>query len=130
MPSRFDTRRTATYQVLELRRAVDQRVVARRALRPRGALRRWMGLLMAPPLAPGEALWLDPCGGVHTWGLRMRIDVVFLDSSLRVLKVVRNVPPWRLVFAPRGTRSVLEFARGHASPLQPGDAIVSREPGR
>jgi uncharacterized membrane protein (UPF0127 family) len=68
-------------------------------------------------------LWLDPCGGIHTWGMQYPIDVVFLDRSLRVLAVRRAVPPWRMVFAPRGTRSVVELPAGGAAALSVGDAL-------
>lgn len=98
-------------------------LVAREVLQPRGA-REWaLGLLVRPPLQPGQALWLNPCGGVHTWGMRYAIDVLFLDPELTVLRVVRDVRPWRLVFAPRRTRSVLELPAGGAASVQAGDRL-------
>lgn len=100
------------------------RTLARVLLRPRG-FRQWaFGLLARPPLAEGEALWLDPCGGVHTWGMRYSIDVLFLDRAHRVLRAARHVPPWRVVPAPRGTRSVLELRSGGAAAVAAGDLLV------
>jgi uncharacterized protein len=88
------------------------KVLAERLERPRGALPRLLGLLVRTPLAADEALWLDPCGGIHTWGLRQAIDVLFLDREQRVLRAGRDIRPWRLVFAPRGTSSVIELPAG------------------
>lgn len=97
--------------------------MAERLERPGSAWARWLGLLFRPPLAPGEALWLDPCGGIHTWSLRQSIDVLFLDGNLRVLKVVRRLRPWRAAWAPRGTRSVVELPAGAADAVQAGDSL-------
>lgn len=75
-------------------------------------LRRGIGLLGKRGLSPGEALWLEPCGSVHTFGMRFDLDVAFMDASGRVLAVVEAAPPWRVIAAPRGTRAVLEAAAG------------------
>jgi uncharacterized protein len=75
-------------------------------------------------LRDDEGLWLDPCGGIHTWGMRYAIDVLFLDREMRVLRVARNVRPWRMVFAPRGTRSVVELPASTAANVEQGDRLV------
>jgi len=91
--------------------------------RPTAVRQRLLGLLVRPPLAPGEALWLDPCGGVHTWALRQAIDVLFLNARQEVLAVARNLRPWRLAWAPPGTASVLELRAGEAAAICPGDRL-------
>jgi len=81
-----------------------------------------VGLMTLRSLPPGEGLWIDPCAGVHTLGMRFPIDVVFLDPDLSILRVAEAVPPGRVRLAPRGTRSVLELpARAAAEAgLRPG----------
>ena len=110
-------------------RAATGEVLAERVERPDRLLPRLLGLLVRPPLAPGEALWLDPCGGIHTWALRQPIDVLFLDRDLRVLRVAGAVRPWRMVFAPRGTRSVVELPAGVGSGIREGDQVSFDAPG-
>ena len=107
---------------LELWRAASP-VPLPRIYRPRGVWARNLGLLVRPPLAAGEALWLDPCGSIHTWGLDRALDAVFLDVQHRVLAVRRDVRPWRIALAPRGTRSVLELPAGAAAGFQPGATV-------
>ena len=43
------------------------------------------GLLGKDSLGRGEALWIAPCRGVHTCGMRFAIDVVALDGDGRVI---------------------------------------------
>lgn len=84
---------------------------------------RGAGLLALPPLQPGEALWLEPCGSIHTWGMRYAIDVVFLNKDLRVLAVWRNVRPWKIAWAPRGTHVAVELLGGEAEDVSRGDTL-------
>ena len=74
----------------------------------RSFLSRTLGLLFARPLQTGEALWLEPCGSVHTLGMNYAIDVVFLDRERRIVDQVESLPPSRLA-GRRLARSVLEL---------------------
>jgi uncharacterized membrane protein (UPF0127 family) len=57
----------------------------------------------------GSGLWIVPCHGVHTLGMGFPIDVVYLDRSMTVIHIQRDLQPWR--FAPIRTQatSVLEL---------------------
>ena len=57
---------------------------------------------------------LQPCGSVHSMGMRFAIDVIFLDKDGKVLKIKENMRPLRFCFAPKNTFSVLELASGNA----------------
>lgn len=57
---------------------------------------RLRGLLGRKGLPAGEALIIKPCCQIHTFFMRFAIDVIFLDRQRRVLKVVENMPPWRI----------------------------------
>ena len=86
------------------------------------------GLLDAETLEPGAGLWIVPCEAIHTFGMKVRLDVVFLDKNLKILKISPDVGPWRLSICLRA-HSVLELAAGAAarSGTQPGDQL-RREP--
>jgi uncharacterized membrane protein (UPF0127 family) len=83
---------------------------------------RLRGLIARPP-SP-RPLLLVPARSVHTFGLRRPIDVVFLDADLRVVKVVRRLPPRRVAGA-RGAVCALELVAGAAT-VRPGDRFVLR----
>jgi hypothetical protein len=73
---------------------------------------RAIGLLSRSGLEPGEALWIVPSRGVHTWGMRFAIDVLALDESGNVVDCVSNLRPWRVRLPRRGTAGVLELPAG------------------
>ena len=75
-------------------------------------LRRMRGLLGRKALVRGEGLWIKPCNGVHTFGMRFPIDVVFLDRQLRVIAVTQSLPPNRLTRMYINAASVLELPSG------------------
>jgi uncharacterized membrane protein (UPF0127 family) len=76
----------------------------------RAAARR-KGLLGRSKLDPGEGLWIVPCQGIHTWGMKFPIDVLYLDRKKRVRKLRRAVRPWRLSVC-FWAHSVLELPAG------------------
>lgn len=109
--------------------AASGRVIAAGLVRAEGALAMTFGLLRCR-LGPGEALWLEPCNGVHTWGLRAAIDVIALDRDLTVLRVRAAMRPWRVMWPVRGVRVTVEAPAGAAAGLRPGDRLAAVEAAR
>lgn len=102
------------------------RVLASRVRRADGWVSRLVGFLPRSSIAPEEGLWFQGCAAVHTLGMRTALDVVFLDRSLRVVRVDANVRPQRLYVGARGAHVVVEFGPGfaQANRLQPGDQLA------
>jgi uncharacterized protein len=80
----------------------------------------------ARPLGPGEGLWIVPCNGIHTFGMRFALDVVFLDREGSVVALEETMPPWRVGRIYRRAHSVLELPTGTiaSSGTQIGDRIA------
>jgi uncharacterized membrane protein (UPF0127 family) len=92
---------------------VHERVVCERCVVADKLHTRMRGLLGRDELPAGEGLLLRPAPSVHTCFMRFPIDVVFLDSGLRVLAVTPDMAPWSFA-GKRCTRAVLELAAGEA----------------
>src|ERR1700730_3038562 len=75
------------------------------------------GLLKHDRLERGEGLWITPCEGVHTMGMKFPIDVLFLDKKRRVVKIRAAMPRWRMA-ASLFAHSVLELPSGTAQATQ------------
>ncbi len=63
-------------------------------------------------MLPDEGIYLVPCEGVHTFGMKFPIDVAFLDSKGTVLAVHHGLKPWRISKLLFRARGVLELAAG------------------
>jgi uncharacterized protein len=89
------------------------------------ALTRMRGLLGRRGLPRGHGLFIEPTWSVHTWFMRFPIDVVFLDRDLTVLKIRKQMGPWRTAARFRA-RSVLELASGECDRLrlEAGDRLA------
>jgi uncharacterized protein len=89
---------------------------------------RLVGLLGTGSLADGHGLWLQPCGSIHTIGMRYKIDVVFLDKKNVIRKLAKRVSPFRFCLAPKATFSVVEFSAGAIERLglQIDDQLILR----
>ena len=70
------------------------------------------GLLKHASLPEGEALWIVPSRGVHTFGMKFAIDVIALDERGVVVDRVVHMKPWRMRLPRRGTAGVLELPAG------------------
>jgi len=72
---------------------------------------RTKGLLGRDGLTPGTGLLIRKCNCIHTFFMRFAIDATFLDRDGKVVKVVRNIPPWRpWIWGGRKAVAVLETA--------------------
>jgi uncharacterized membrane protein (UPF0127 family) len=80
------------------------------------------GLLGRDRLDASAALILRPCFSVHTVGMRFPIDVLFVDRDGVIVRVVRNLVPWRIAAA-WGAHAVVEVAAGTAADVQRGDRL-------
>ncbi|HUB30967.1 MAG TPA: DUF192 domain-containing protein [Terracidiphilus sp.] len=101
-----------TYRVLNVTRDVEIATCAEVAT---STAKRSKGLLGRTEFLPGEALWIVPCESVHTFGMKFAIDLVYLDRHLRIRKIRRNVPPWRISVC-LTAHSVVELPAGTIHP--------------
>lgn len=86
---------------------------------------RRQGLLGVDELGDGSGLWIVPCEAIHTFGMAMPIDVLFLDREFKVKKVRPHMPPRRIAVCLRAF-SVVEMRPGaiSASNTKVGDRLT------
>jgi uncharacterized protein len=68
---------------------------------------RFLGLALLPRELAGPGLLIPRCRSVHTFGMRFRLDLLFLDADQRVLEIRQDVPPARVARCARAA-AVLE----------------------
>lgn len=57
----------------------------------------------------GKGLWIVPCRGVHTLGMRFAIDVVYLNGDRVIVHIEENLRPWRMAAVRLNASTVLEL---------------------
>ncbi len=97
---------TATELPLRFRRLPHADVASRRVPVAATLLSRLLGLALLRPGRAGEGLLIPCCRSVHTFGMRFRIHVVFLDRDLDPVSVCGSVPPNRVLREPRAAAVV------------------------
>lgn len=86
--------------------------VASQVRRPRSLLARTKGFIGRKQIAPEEGLWLDRCCAVHTIGMLVALDLVFLDGDQRIMEMRAAVPPLQPAIVCKGARVVVELPVG------------------
>ena len=106
----------------QMREADTGRVVVARLEVADTLWKQTVGLLGRAGLEPDSGLWLEPCNGIHTWGMRFPIDVLFLDREGYVLRAVSHLPAWRICGPIWKARVVVELPAGtiQTQAIQPG----------
>lgn len=87
---------------------------------------RMVGLLGREGLEKGTGMLIHSCGSVHTFFMKFDLDLIFLDSSDRVVRVVESVPAARMVLGGVGASKVLEISAGSVrlSSVQVGSQLT------
>ena len=89
------------------------------------------GLLGREDLPDDYAMIIAPCSAVHTFSMRVPIDLVFVSRNGTITKTVRGVKPWRVASSMRA-HAVIEAAEGFIDrhELVPGEVVALRETAR
>ena len=83
--------------------------------------KRRTGLLKHTGLEVGQGLWIVPCEGVHMFGMKFDIDVLFLSKKRQVLKISARMAASgfsRRMALSLTAHSVLELPAGMAHQTQ------------
>ncbi len=86
---------------------------------------RFKGLMGQRELTFGSGLLIEPCNSIHTFFMKIDIDVLFLAKDFSVVDVVHSMVPWRMSKFYPSAKRVLELPSGCAtmSQTQMGDAL-------
>lgn len=108
-----------------IRNVTRNRVLCARGREADTFLLRAKGLMFTRDWAGFDGLLLDPCGSIHTFCMRMAIDVCFLDKAWIVRKGRGDLGPWRVASGGRGCHSTLELPAGtlKETGTMPGDRL-------
>jgi uncharacterized membrane protein (UPF0127 family) len=107
----FHCRYPKKLQKLRVQNVTQGKILADRAAIANTSATRRTGLLKHTGLDHGEGLWIVPSEGVHTFGMKFAIDVLFLDKKRRIKKMRPNMVRGRIAFSLL-SHSTLELPAG------------------
>ena len=112
-------------ELIDAKRGV---VLARRVDAAFDSKTRRKGLLGRESVPGDFALVIAPSNAVHTWFMRMPLDLIFVTRSGTVTKTCCGVKPWRVAGSLRAF-AVIEAAHGliDRHGVVPGDVVALRE---
>jgi uncharacterized protein len=111
---------------LRVNNVTRNRLLADRAERATSFRDRFVGLMGRRALAVGEGMLIAPCNSIHTFFMRIPIDVAFLDPQGVIVKQFVALVPWRATSVYLRAKSVLELPAGtlEASGTREGDRLA------
>ena len=107
----------------------DSQVIASNDVIANTTWSRVKGLLGKSDFPMTDALWIKPCNSIHTFFMRLAIDVVYLDKHDRVLRTRGAMRPWRIGPVVWAAGRVIELPLGALarSGTQVGDELILTE---
>lgn len=87
--------------------------------------KRLIGLMFKQKLKPGEGIILSPCNMIHTFGMKITLDIAFLSDDNKVLNILQNLGPNHMGKGMKNTAKVLELPAGmlQSTRTKPGDRL-------
>lgn len=84
---------------------------------------RLIGLMFSNSISGFDGLLIKKCNSVHTCFMKYPIDVIFLSKEMKVIKIIRNMKPWRFSLIYFRACQVLEVDKNVSLGLNEGDDL-------
>lgn len=99
-------------------------IIARETIIAHTFLLRLRGLIARKRLEKEQAIWIKPCQQVHTHWMSYPLHIVYLDSTMRIVQIVRDLKPWRFSPLIKSTHSLIELNAGFSYDIAIGDYLA------
>ena len=70
---------------------------------------RLLGLMFKKNINYG--LLFNNCRSIHTFFMKEEIDIVSTDENDNIIKEYKDVKPWKILIAPKGTKKIYELPK-------------------
>ncbi len=93
------------------------RVIASKCYFASSFFSRFMGLMGRKSLPAEEGILFPKCNSIHTFFMRMPIDVLFVSDDGKVVEVMEGLAPWRMLLPRKGVKHVVELKNSRVKEL-------------
>ena len=85
-------------------------IVCENAVLADGFFERAQGLMFSDIIPhQGDGMLIKPCNSIHTFFMNYDLHIIFMDSKNKVIKVIKNMKPWRMTRMYFTSHQVLEL---------------------
>jgi uncharacterized membrane protein (UPF0127 family) len=71
-----------------------------------------------------NGILFEPAISIHTFFMNFPLDVIFMDGSYKIIKIYRNLKPWRHTWFYFNSRKTLELPAGQLPlDIKEGDTL-------
>lgn len=100
------------------------KVIAENIILAESFYHRLLGLMFKDKIEDGNGLLITPCNSIHTFFMKYSLDIVFIGYNNKVVKIIRNLSPWKMTWIYINAYKALELPAGTlTSELKEGDMI-------
>lgn len=78
---------------------------------------RFLGLMGKKSLSENFAVYFPRCSSIHTFFVRIPLDVIFVDANKKVIKIIESLQPWKVIPPIKGAKDVFEMKTGEIKRL-------------
>ncbi|WHH60533.1 DUF192 domain-containing protein [Petroclostridium sp. X23] len=110
---------------MQIKIASNNGIIADQAVMAQTFITRLRGLMFRERLNESEALIIQPCNMIHTFGMRFAIDALFVNKENKVEHMIENLHPNKISAMVFKAVKVVELPAGaiHNANIQKGDMI-------
>ncbi len=92
-------------------------IISKKLIKAKSLWEKTKGLIGKTELDEQSALWIDKCNSIHTYFMKIPIDVIFVDKNLKIYSLKHNLKPWKIIWPQWGAQSVFELPAGKIKKL-------------
>jgi len=109
---------------LKIRHVKSEILLGREIKEAKSFRDRLVGLMFKNKMKEFDGLMITPCKSIHTFFMKFNIDVVFLDKKFLIVKILRDMKPWRVSGFYMNALHTLELPSGTLTgEVQEGDEL-------
>jgi uncharacterized membrane protein (UPF0127 family) len=90
-------------------------VLLKRVLPAYSFWRRLKGLMFKKSLPPESGVHIKPCQSIHTFFMKMSIDVIYVDKEMTIVGMEHSLPPSQFGKHFKNAHAVIEMGAGSIS---------------
>jgi len=93
-----------------------------------GFFDRLLGLMFKQNMNDFDSMLFMYSMSIHTCFMKFNLDIIFLDASNNIIKIISNMKPWRMTGIYLKSSKVIEFKAGTIDPrISIGDKLTIKE---